>query len=331
LLTQLLLLLLLQATPVGAVPLAEVGFSPEHDGPASVVARNESELSAEIRALVVTVRADVGDELGKGARLVDLDCRPFRLAEQRALGELAAKRAQEGLAGRQVLRAEALRESETVSVELLDLRRSEHASLEAQVQVTEAGLAEARLDVERCTVRAPFAGVVTARMAQVGQLTEPGAPLLTLVELEGQQVAAQLGLGLATELADAVNLSFVWQDGEVDLKVLHVLPVVDPATRSREVRFVPLGDADQAAALGTTGRVTWNLRGLAVPAHLLVRRGDELGLFLLEGAGDERRAGFHILPDAIEGRPALVHLPAETLLITDGRLGLTDQEVVSLR
>lgn len=329
LLPQLLLALLLQATPVGAVELAEVGFSPRHDGPASVVARNQSALSAEIRAVVVAVKVDVGDQPASGDRLVELDCRPFRITERRLRAELDAKKSQAGLAERRVARARALRLSETVSVELLDSRESEHATLEAQVLATRAALDQAELDVERCSVRAPFAGVVSDRMAQVGQLTEPGAPLLTLVEFEGPQVAAQLSLDFAEELAGAEDLEFTWREGAAPVRVLHVLPIVDPKTRSREVRLEFSG-ADVAAP-GTSGRLTWHPPGLAVPAHLLVRRGEALGLFLLSGSGDGLRARFHPIPGAVEGRPAFVDLPADTMLVTEGRLGLSDQDAVSLR
>jgi RND family efflux transporter MFP subunit len=328
LITHLLLVLLLQATPVGTVPLGEVGFAPSHDAPASVVARNESRLSAEISAVVAAIHVDVGSTPAAGDRLVTLDCRSYRLSQARATADLAALRSELDLAERQLRRAQDLHRTETISEELLDTRSGDVSRLSARLLGAQAALDEAELDVSRCQVRAPFAGVITHRDAQLGELTSPGAPLLTLIETDGAQIAASVSLDLAPTLEDARELRFAWQTGEVPVRVIHFLPVVDPDSRSRELRLEALGPS---ALSGTSGRLTWNSPGLAVQAHLLVRREGTLGLFVLDGSGREGRARFHALPEAVEGRPAFVDLPAGTRVITEGRLRLRDQDLVSLR
>ena len=324
----LLVLLQLLAVPVGSVPLSEVAFAPTHDAPARVVARNESRLSAEISAVVQELLVDVGDRVSLGARLVELDCRSFRLDSRRASAELAALEAQTDLARRRLERARRLRETETVSEELLDQREGEWATLSAQVLGARAAVEDAGLQVKRCTMQAPFHGVVTARSAQLGELTQPGTPLLTLVELGDSYVAAQVTLEQAGQLEVAQDLRFVWSEGEVPLKLVHLLPVVKRETRTREARLDP---AAAGALPGTAGRLFWTAPGLALPAELLVRREGNLGVFVLEESGGGLRARFHAIPGAEEGRPVRMELPGTTRLVTEGRLSLRDGDEVTLR
>lgn len=329
----LLVLLQVLALPVGAVPLSEVAFSPTQDAPARAVARNQSRLSSEITAVVREVPVQVGDRVARGAPLVELDCRPFRIAARRAAAEVAALEVEADLAKRRLERARRLRDSETVSEELLDSRAGESAAVAARLLGARAAQDGARLDVERCTVSAPFGGVVTARSAQVGELTAPGAPLVTLVQLQGSEVAAQLSPEQATMLLEgAQDLRFAWAGGEVPVRLRSLLPVVEPESRSREARLEPLAEA---APPGTAGRLVWERRGLAVPAHLLVRRDGRLGVFVIEAGaganGSGLRARFHVLAGAEEGRPARIDLPGATRLVTEGRLSLRDGDEVKLR
>ena len=57
---------------------------------------------------------------------------------------------------------------------------------------------------------------------------------------------------------------------------------------------------------------------------MLVRRGKDLGIFLLDGD----KARFHPLPKAVEGQPCVVDLPDDSQMIVDGREVVTDGESV---
>lgn len=63
-------------------------------------------------------------------------------------------------------------------------------TLEAQRQSKAARVAAARLDLERCTVRAPFDGYVTNLNISEGQMAKPGIPLFTLIDNRNWYVVA---------------------------------------------------------------------------------------------------------------------------------------------
>lgn len=63
-------------------------------------------------------------------------------------------------------------------------------TLEAQRSAKAARVAAAKLDLERCTVRAPFDGYVTNLNISEGQMAKPGIPIFTLIDNRNWYVLA---------------------------------------------------------------------------------------------------------------------------------------------
>jgi membrane fusion protein (multidrug efflux system) len=81
--------------------------------------------------------------------------------------------------------ARAESQQQTVSVKIAELARAE-----AQLRAAQADLAVAELNLEHSVVRAPIDGVVSKRSVEVGQIVQPGQPLLALVPLQDVWVIA---------------------------------------------------------------------------------------------------------------------------------------------
>ncbi len=74
--------------------------------------------------------------------------------------------------------------------EQLQVTRSQAAGAAARVQQASAALAQAQLNLERATITAPSAGVVSRKQVEIGQVVQPGQPLLALVSLDDLWVTA---------------------------------------------------------------------------------------------------------------------------------------------
>jgi membrane fusion protein (multidrug efflux system) len=70
------------------------------------------------------------------------------------------------------------------------IRSAEAASAEAQMAEARAAVREAELNVEYTTITAPVAGRVTRRTVEVGQVVQPGQPLLAVVDVATVWVVA---------------------------------------------------------------------------------------------------------------------------------------------
>ena len=313
-----------EAIPVQARPLAELAVHAEYRAPASVVSDNDSRLSAEVAARIVEIPVRVGEVVERGALLARLEAKDHELALAREEAALRALQARMELARYQLDRARSLSRKKVVSEELLTQRESELNGLRAQLDGQQAAVAQARRRLDKTTLRAPFAAVITARLASVGELASPGTPLLRIVDNRHLEVSAPLQARLADSLPRAGQPELVTPLARYPLKLRTITPAFDPVSRTREAR---LTFTNEAALPGSAGELVWRSTRPALPAELLIRRQGRLGVFVVE----EGRAKFVPLPDAEEGRPAAVSLPAQTPIVTLGRFRLQDGDPVALR
>jgi len=312
------------AVQVMTAPFHELAFHPSYEAPAAVAPRNDSQVSAETTGVILSLHAEVGEMVEAGQKLATLDCRQSVLNLDRVKGELAVLQSQLDLAKLQLKRAKKLVADDHISQELYDMRESEAAVLSARILVAKAALGDGQLMVEKCGISAPFSGYIVERAAQKGQLAQPGAQLFRLVQANNPNVSAQLSMSLIDSLEQGVELAFSWNNQHYPLRLEYNPKLVNPQTRSREVRLAFTGES---APPGAAGRLVWKASWKALPAHLLVKRGQQFGVLLAK----DNRALFHPLADATEGRPARAELDANTLIITEGRLGLEDKDAVLIK
>lgn len=308
---------------VRAVPLGELLVQSEYSAPASVESLADSRISAELTGVIERIAVRIGDRVAAGEVLVELECSDYRFSLRELQGRRDGLAARIRFAARQLERARTLNRQQTVARELLDQREAELLSLEAEQASTEALIERAERDRERCRIIAPFSSVVTTRLVGVGEYVTPGTPLLTLLDIEQIELGARILAADADRLSDSARPVFRNSGREYPLRLRVLLPSIDPNTRTREAR---LEFTDEAALPGAGGRLVWRGPPL-LPAEMVIRREDRLGVML---AKDEQ-ARFHPLPEAEEGRPTPVDLPADTLIITDGRAGLEDGQIVRVQ
>lgn len=324
----LLLLCVLVAPPLVAEtvavtvqPLSALSVTPDASAPAEVMALNRATIGAEIGARITALHVEVGDRVDKGARLVSLDCRDAGVVKRQLRAARDGIEARLELADYQLDKASSLASRKALSEEVLHQRETAVATLRAERAGIEAQLAANELRAGRCTVHAPFPAVVVARMAQLGEQAAPGAPLFTLLDTSRVELLARVRRADLDALASAGGLRFVESGRAYPVTTRVTLPQVDGRSDAVEMR---LRFDTAPPAPGTTGRLVWTPTARSVPAGLLESRDGRLGIFVLDG--DVAR--FHPLDGASEGRPAVVDLPPETLLIVDGRAGARDGDAV---
>jgi membrane fusion protein (multidrug efflux system) len=146
------------------------------------------------RTLVARQEFDHADSTHAAARALH-DAARQRLA----VAEAETAQAQAEVASQEVALAQARRLQEEASAVLVSsrgrrgevgVRTAEVASAEAQLAEARAALREAELNLEYTTVPAPIAGRVTRRTVEVGQVVQPGQPLLAVVDLERVWIVA---------------------------------------------------------------------------------------------------------------------------------------------
>jgi membrane fusion protein, multidrug efflux system len=101
---------------------------------------------------------------------------------------VAERRARQARAG--TTRAQAALQASQTGPRELEISKAKAASAEARVKQAEAALAQASLNLERTTICAPAAGIVSRKVVERGQVVQPAQPLLAVVPLDDVWVVA---------------------------------------------------------------------------------------------------------------------------------------------
>jgi membrane fusion protein (multidrug efflux system) len=182
-------------------------------------------VSADLPGTVEKILFDSGQAVRAGAVLAVLDTRQER-------ARLAALEAQHELARLTFERLEGLLNERVVS-------RAEFDRATAELNRTDAEVAEVRAMIERKTIRAPFSGVLGIRQVNLGQYLAGGDALVTLQSLNPiyvnfgvpQQSAAQVRVGRSVRIRSDAAEGVEWTG-----RVTAIDSVVDPATRNIQVQ-----------------------------------------------------------------------------------------------
>ena len=227
-----------------------------------VTPRRRATIAAKITARVVDVLIDEGLEVAEGqvlARLDDSDvqrrlavARTARDATAAAIANLEVNLAN---ARRELARQQDLEKEGVASVQALDLARTAADSLQAQivavkeqVRAADAQIAVAQQDVDNCTVRAPFAGVVVSKDAQVGEMVSPVSAgggytrtgIATIVDMASLETEVDVNESYIARVVPGQRVEAVldaYPDWRIPSKVRTVIPTADRQKATVKVRI----------------------------------------------------------------------------------------------
>jgi RND family efflux transporter MFP subunit len=243
---------------------------------------------------------------------------------KQAEANLASSQARLSQAHAKLKRAKTLGDNQYISADELLERETEVMVSEAQIQADEVAVAIARRNLDKCSLRAPFDGVVGERMAQVGSFVRNGDALIAITQVDRFELDAAIPDSQAEEVLTTEIMHFESRGRRWAVELLRLSPVIDSQGRTRRARFAFTAEAP---SVGRSGELVWQVGSGLLPSNLISRRKGVLGIFLL----DEGKARFVPVPGAQEGRPARVNLPGSSPVITMGRERLQDGVSVSVQ
>ncbi len=200
----------------------------------SLAAWQEAVVGAEANGLKITeVRVNVGDRVQRGDVLATLQSDTLRAELAQAEGSLAEATANAQETKVQAERARSLQQQGFFSNAQLSQALATEASAQARVQSARAMVQLQQLRVAQTVVKAPDAGVISARQATVGSVVAAGTELFRLIrqgrlEWRAEVTAADIG---RVQVGATVQVTAA--SGQVLRgKVRMVAPSVDAQTRN---------------------------------------------------------------------------------------------------
>lgn len=231
------------AVPVETAPVSARPVIERVRLPGTVMAPRRADVSSEIASRVLALDVALGQSVAVGDPLVTLDDTLERLALERAEAGRGADEARLSDAMRRVRDARTLVAENNLPENELKAREAEAAIAEARLAEARARIARLGERVERHVIRAPFAGVVTARRTEAGEWVEPGDPVVELVATDGLVVDLPVPQRYFARVGPETGVRLGFEalgDREVEAAVSARVPMSDPTARTFLLRVRPL-------------------------------------------------------------------------------------------
>jgi len=240
----------------------------------------QAPIAARAAGYVKRWNKDIGSRVGKGDVLAEIEAPELDQQVSQAQAARDQTASTVALAGSTVARWEALRGKDVVSQQDLDERRAALVQARANLAAADANLARLKQLESFKNVVAPFAGIVTRRNIDVGDLIDTsGKPLFLLSQTDPLRVYVNVPQSYAnlvrTGQAVAVTQAEL-QGREFKGQVTRTSGAIDAATRTMQVE-VSLANKDGALLPGAYVQVGLPLAAsaaLSVPTNTLLFRGE---------------------------------------------------------
>lgn len=210
----------------------ETTFAVEEKFTGIVSPSRTSQLGFATGGRVDALRVDVGDRVKKGQTLALLDTRTLRAQLSSANAVVAEAEAGYKLAETTVARQITLLERGHVSSQVVDEARAQSNTAAARIAAAQANADALSVQIDLARIAAPFAGTVTARMADEGAIAGPGQPLFELVETSSLEARIGLTATLANLLEVGETYELVSDQGTSLATLRAVTGVIDMGNRT---------------------------------------------------------------------------------------------------
>jgi RND family efflux transporter MFP subunit len=280
----------LHAQANGALETITANYEPaaiERVFDGTVEAVNQATVSAQTGGRIAELNYDVDDYVEQGAVLVRFTNEEQQAALRQAEAQLTEARARATEAEEAYRRAQSLQERGLGSQRDLDSALAGRDSAKARVSAGESAVASARQRLEYTIVRAPYAGIVTARHVELGETVSPGQRLLSGLSLEQLRVAVDLPQSVAVEVRKNPLASVITSEGRVEVEEITLFPVADPVTNTFRVRL-DLPDGQFGLYPGMFVKASFAIgeaERLLVPASAVLHRSEVTALYVVGDGG----------------------------------------------
>jgi len=257
--------------PVTVMAAAVQSVWDEEEVVGNVEAAQRAVLSAKVTGVIDAIKVAPGARVARGEELAGIDAREITARLDQAT-------AAQDQAQRDFARIERLLQSGSAT-------RQEFDAANTALRTADAGVVEARTMLQYTSITAPFDGVVTRKLAEVGDLATPGKPLLemensALLRFEGEVPEALVD---RVEMGAALPVRVDAADAELAGVVSEIAPSASAGSRTFLVKLdLPEAPKLRAGQFGRLRVPVGERAAVLVPAAAVVERGQIEGVFVVE-------------------------------------------------
>jgi RND family efflux transporter MFP subunit len=274
------------AEPLATVPVQYREVAQTYSAEGVVEATRQSTVSAQISGRVKEISFDVGDRVRKGQIILRID---ESEANQGVAGSQArVLQAQAALQNAKVNyeRSKQLLEQKFISQSALDKAESDYRMAQAQAAASQAGAEQSALTQAYTSVVSPYAGVVAARMVELGEMVTVGKPLMTGFDPTQMRAIVSVPQYKLAELGQrpVVSIEIPSLSRWIKPASVVVQPTADARTHSTLVK-VSLRENESGVYPGMFVRAHFEIgkaKKMLIPVSAVVRRSEVVAVYVVD-------------------------------------------------
>ena len=265
--------------PVEVAAVAERVLAPSVWVAGSVVSRDDARIAAETEGRLIFI-AEEGASISAGDVLAEVDHKLLDIALMEAEAEVSRERAQLKFFEREVERLQRLARQNNAAHTQLDETQAQRDGTTYGLSAAQARLQLAQERVERSRIRAPFDGLVVARLKREGEWANRGEALVQLVNSRALEVDSAVPPRLERFLKTAQVVMVEVNGDQFPATVRTVVDVAEGPSRLMRIKLDVSGDGWQAGQLVRVAIPSAQPRKvLTIPRDAMVLRGGGVSVF----------------------------------------------------
>ncbi len=245
----------------------------------TVVSQNNSKIAAETSGRLTYLSA-IGARVTQGDLIARIDDKQLKIQLREAQANVLNSQARLRFLADEVVRKKQLFKQKLSPETELDKVISERDIAQGDVAVAQARLDKTEQNLAYTQLKAPFSGIVTQRIANLGEYVENGSAIIRLVEIENSEASIFAPIVAYQFLKAAKQLLVESPLGSGYAMIKTIVPVADARSHLMEVRLDmstfdwPIGLAFKAQVANGPSEML-----LVVPRDALVLRRDGASVF----------------------------------------------------
>jgi RND family efflux transporter MFP subunit len=245
----------------------------------TVVSQNDSKIAAEISGRLTSLSA-IGARVAQGDVIAVIDDKQIKIQLREAHANVLNSKAHLRFLEAEVVRKKQLVEKKLSPKTEFDKTVSERDIAKGNVVVAQARLDNIEQNLAYTKLKAPFAGIVSQRIANLGEYVENGIAIIRLVEIENREASVFAPIVAYQFLKEAKQLSVESPLGSGYAMIKAIVPVANARSHLMEVRLDmsafdwPIGLNFKAQVANGPSEML-----LAVPRDALVLRREGASVF----------------------------------------------------
>jgi RND family efflux transporter MFP subunit len=255
---------------------------------ASIRSLASTTVQPQAEGIVTRVLVRSGDRVRAGQALVQIDPDKQQASLASVQATRAARQADVAYARQQLARLQKLFEAGAVSRQELEQAQTAAETATAQLDATEAGIRESRVELGYYRVAAPAAGIVGDVPVRTGDRVTNSTVITTIDSAQGLEAYVSVPLERAADLRLGLPLELIDDSGTVIARnpITFIAPRADDATQSVLVKAQLRDHPSTLRVLQyARARIVWsNDEVLTVPVVAVNRLGGQYFVFVAEPA-----------------------------------------------